>query len=57
MLNRYVDTYAIYIVNRIRFGHSRTRAHIFSKGFMVQETCECGENKNLHTLEHLGPNL
>ena len=41
----------ICILNRLRSGHSRARAHLASKRFTVDESCECGEG--LHNVEHL----
>ena len=38
-------------LNRMRSGHDRSRAHFASKGFKVEEMCECGGD--LHTLHHL----
>ena len=41
----------ICILNRMRSGHDRSRAHLASKGFTVEEMCECEDD--LHTLYHL----
>ena len=38
-------------LNRLRSGHNKTRSHLSSKGFRVEETCDCGEG--LHSLHHL----
>ena len=42
---------AIAILNRLRSGHSRTRAHLASKNFQVDENCECGED--IHSVDHI----
>ena len=42
---------AIVILNRLRSGHSRARAHLASKNFQVDENCECGED--IHSVEHI----
>ena len=41
----------IFWPNRLRSGHSGARAHLASKGFQVEEECECGGGS--HTFDHL----
>ena len=37
-------------LDRLRSGHVRTRAHLASKGFNVEEMCSCGNNYDIHHL-------
>ena len=41
----------ICLINHLLSNHSKSRAHLASKGFLVDESCDCGQDR--HTLEHL----
>ena len=50
-LRRDLSRKQVCLVNRMRSGHSRARAHLASKSFLVEEDCECGGGS--HSFDHL----